>query len=76
MAVTSKNPNDGSIYLALFNISDKNDEKVVVQLSDLGIKNADVINMWTGKKIGTVKDEVAVTLKAHASLLYKLKFKK
>lgn len=76
VAVTSKNPNDGSIYLALFNISDKNDEKVVVQLSDLGIKNADVINMWTGKKIGTVKDEVAVTLKAHASLLYKLKFKK
>lgn len=76
VAVTSKNPNDGSIYLALFNISDINDEKVVVQLSDLGIKNADVTNMWTGKKIGTVEDEVAVTLKAHASLLYKLKIKK
>ncbi|WP_245600548.1 alpha-galactosidase [Flavobacterium daejeonense] len=76
VAVTSKNPKDGSIYLALFNISDNASEKVAVRLADLGIKNAEVTDMWTGKKIGAVKDEVTVTLNAHASVLYKLKSKK
>ncbi|GEL10987.1 Alpha galactosidase A [Flavobacterium glycines] len=76
VAVTSKNPKDGSIYLALFNISDKFSEKVAVRLADLGIKNAEVTNMWTGEKLGAVKDEVTVTLNAHASVLYKLKSKK
>jgi hypothetical protein len=76
VAVSSKNPKDGSIYLALFNISDKSSEKVVVRLADLGIKNAEVTNMWTGEKLGALKDEVVVSLNAHASVLYKLKSKK
>lgn len=76
VAVTSKNPKDGSIYLALFNISDNSSEKVAVRLADLGIKNAEVTNMWTGEKLGAVKGEVVVSLNAHASVLYKLKSKK
>ena len=76
VAVTSKNPKDGSIYLALFNISDRDLKEVSVRLADLGIKNAEITNMWTGKKVGTVKDEVVVSLKEHASVLYKLKAKK
>ncbi|MNG38048.1 hypothetical protein D3C84_1255950 [compost metagenome] len=76
MAVTSKNPKDGSIYLALFNISDKNTEKVTVSLSNLGIKNAEVTNMWTAKKVGSVSNEISASLAAHSSVLYKLKVKK
>ncbi len=76
VAVTSKNPKDGSIYLALFNISDNSSEKVAVRLADFGIKNAEVTNMWTGEKLGAVKGEVVVSLNAHASVLYKLKSKK
>ncbi len=74
--MTSKNPKDGSIYLALFNISDNSSEKVAVRLADFGIKNAEVTNMWTGEKLGAVKGEVVVSLNAHASVLYKLKSKK
>jgi len=76
VAVTSKNPKDGSIYLALFNISDKKTENVTVSLSDLGIKNADVTNLWTGKKVGSVSNEISASLAAHSSVLYKLKAKK
>ncbi|MBA0883971.1 glycoside hydrolase family 27 protein [Flavobacterium undicola] len=76
VAVTSKNPKDGSIYLALFNISDRDLKEVSVRLADLGINNAEITNMWTGKKVGAVKGEVTVSLKEHASVLYKLKAKK
>ncbi|MNY70525.1 hypothetical protein D3C86_2086800 [compost metagenome] len=74
--MTSKNPKDGSIYLALFNISDKKTENVTVSLSDLGIKNAAVTNLWTGKKVGSVSNEISASLAAHSSVLYKLKEKK
>ena len=54
IAVTSKNAKDGSVYLALFNISDKDSQKVSVNLSDLGISgSAEVLNMWTGEKSKT-----------------------
>jgi len=76
VAVTSRNPKDGSIYLALFNISDKSKDKVTVLLSELGIKNAEVTNLWTGKKVSSVSNEIAIPLAAHSSVLYKLKSKK
>ncbi|MFL9832170.1 glycoside hydrolase family 27 protein [Flavobacterium sp. ST-87] len=76
VAMTSRNPKDGSVYLALFNISDKNDVKVSVPLADLGITKADAVDLWSGKKTATVTNEISVSLKAHASVLYKLKAKK
>lgn len=76
VAITSKNPKDGSIYLALFNISDRDFREVSVALTDLGISNAEITDMWTGKKVGTVKDKISVSVREHASVLYKLKSKK
>jgi hypothetical protein len=77
IAVTSKNPKDGSVYLALFNISDTDSQNVSVSLSDLGIAGfAGGINMWTGEKLNVSSKEVSVTLKPHSSVLYKLKSKK
>jgi alpha-galactosidase len=77
IAVTSKNPKDGSVYLALFNISDTDSQNVSVKLSDLGIAGfAGGINMWTGEKLNLSSKEVSVTLKPHSSVLYKLKSKK
>jgi len=77
IAVTSKNPKDGSIYLALINISDADSQKVSVNLSDLGIAGfASGSNMWTGEKLNLSSKEVSATLKPHSSVLYKLNSKK
>ncbi|MGQ7947119.1 glycoside hydrolase family 27 protein [Flavobacterium sp. WC2509] len=76
VAITSRNKKDGSIYLALFNISNIDAEKVSVSFADLGIKAAEITDMWTGMKIAPTSNEVSVSLKAHASVLYKLKSKK
>ncbi|MFC5683060.1 glycoside hydrolase family 27 protein [Flavobacterium sp. MAHUQ-51] len=76
VAITSRNPKDKSIYLALFNISDRDFRDVSVRLADLGITSAEITNMWTGEKLGLVKDEIVVSVKEHGSVLYKLKSKK
>lgn len=73
VAVTSKNPGTGETYLALFNISD-GELTVEAALSDLGIDKAvKATNMWTGEKVGKVKDTVSATLAPHACVLYSLK---
>ena len=77
IAVTSKNTKDGSVYLALFNISDNASQKVSVNLSDLGIStSAEVLNMWTGEKSKVTSKEITADLKPHSSVLYQLKNKK
>ena len=77
IAVTSRNPKDGSIYLALFNISDTDSQKVSVSLSDLGITGfAAGSNMWTGEKLNISSKDISATLKPHSAVLYQLKSKK
>jgi hypothetical protein len=77
IAVTSKNAKDGSVYLALFNISDTASETVTVNLSDLGISDAaEVLNMWTGEKSKVASTAISAVLKPHSSILYQLKSKK
>ncbi|MGO4773243.1 glycoside hydrolase family 27 protein [Flavobacterium sp. W22_SRS_FK3] len=77
IAVTSKNPKDGSVYLALFNISDTALENIAVKLSELGISGtSEVLDMWTGKKLNISSKEISATLKPHSAVLYKLKPKK
>lgn len=73
IAVTSKNAKDGSVYLALFNISDKASQNVSVNLSDLGITGpAEVLNMWTGEKAKITLKELGKDLQPHSSVLYQL----
>ncbi|MFH6957086.1 glycoside hydrolase family 27 protein [Flavobacterium aquidurense] len=77
IAVTSKNPKDGSVYLALFNISDTAIENISVNLSDLGISGSvQVSNLWTGEKSTVASAAISATLKPHSSVLYQLKSKK
>ncbi|WP_116788909.1 glycoside hydrolase family 27 protein [Flavobacterium psychrotrophum] len=73
IAVTSKNPKDGSTYLALFNISES-EKEVAVTLADLGVSgNVKVTDMWnSAAKGGTVSGIISASLKPHSSVLYKL----
>ena len=77
IAVTSKNPKDGSIYLALFNIADTVTENVAVNLSDLGLSGSvEVLNIWTGEKSKVSSVAISADLKPHSAVLYQLKSKK
>jgi hypothetical protein len=77
IAVTSKNAKDGSTYLALFNISDANTEKVSVNTSELNLSGKlELTNLWTGDKTTITSGEITVELKPHSSVLYKIKSKK
>lgn len=72
VAITSKNPNTGETYLALFNISDEAEpQEISVPLNEADINFA-VTNLWTGETVGTFSNTFSQTLNAHASGLYKL----
>ncbi len=76
VAITSRNPNTGDIYLALFNISDISlPVEVSVNLADLGIDaDCTVKNLWTGENVGLVSGLFSVNLTAHACGLFKLSY--
>jgi len=74
VAITSKNPNTGEVYLALFNISDSEEPvNVSVDLAELGL-NAEctVMDLWSNEDLGTASDTFSQPLAAHASGLFKL----
>ncbi len=75
VAITSRNPKTGEVYLALFNLSDeKEGQKIGVNLADLGIKGkCSVTDMWSGKKKGVFSKEFSGVFCSHACGLYKLK---
>jgi hypothetical protein len=75
LAVTSVNVKTGERYLALFNISDNATPlEISVALSDLGIKGkASVTDMWTGKAVGKVANNILATIPAHGCKLFSLK---
>jgi hypothetical protein len=75
VAITSKNPDTGEIYLALFNISDGEEPlNVGVELSELGIDGeCSANNMWTGEDLGNFSESISKNLSAHESILLKLK---
>ena len=73
LAVTSENKQTGETYLALFNIGDRQNEKLTVPLSSLGLKGShNVIDMWTSKKLGRARGSFSYTLRPHECLLVKL----
>lgn len=74
IAITSYNPQTNEVYLALFNVDDKDDKEISVNLKDLGLNgDCKVMNMWSGEEMGTFSNEFSQTLKPHASGLYKFK---
>lgn len=74
LAVSSVNKKTGQTYLALFNISDKETPlSISVSLSTLGLKSAQITDIWTGKNEGIRKEKVFVHLAPHSCKLYSLK---
>jgi alpha-galactosidase len=65
---------NGSKYVALFNKSDSS-QHIAVSLSDIGIKKScTVIDLWSGKVIGTCKDELSSVINKHGAGLYQFKW--
>ncbi len=77
VAITSRNPKTGEVYVALFNLSDdKVAAKVTVDLAELGIKGkCTVTDLWTGKKVGGFSKQFFRLLNSHACGLYKFSIK-
>jgi hypothetical protein len=73
-AVTSENPVTGEIYLALFNIDDKEIKDISVSAEDLHITGKfEITDMWTGKPVGKYQDNFTRKLNPHQCGLYKIK---
>jgi len=74
VGITSRNSKTDEVYLALFNIMDEKPLSISVNLKTIGLNgDVEVMDMWTGKKLGKVSNDFLVTLNPHASGLYKLK---
>ncbi|MCD8262103.1 MAG: glycoside hydrolase family 27 protein, partial [Bacteroides sp.] len=72
VAITSRNPHTGEVYLALFNTDDEKSQEVEVNLKDLGLNgDLQVINLWSGESLGVVSNDFSQTLRPHESGLYK-----
>ncbi|PXV60188.1 alpha galactosidase A [Dysgonomonas alginatilytica] len=73
LAITSRNPKTGDIYLALFNIQDGKSDTVGVSFADVGIKNgSSVEDVWSGEKLGAFTGSFSRTLSPHSCGLYKI----
>ena len=69
LAITSTDPHTGT-YLAVFNLSDDSTRNIKVNLKDLGLSGSrKVRDLWSGKSLGKVNNQYAVTLRPHASIL-------
>jgi alpha-galactosidase len=76
VAITSKDIKKGITYLALFNISDKEEPlniSVNLKALNLGKKKVHITDMWTGRQAGTAQGLLSKTLQRHSCLLLMLK---
>ncbi len=62
---------EGCRYLALFNLSDE-ERTVSVDIAKTEIEHPSVRDLWEHRDIGTQKKKIKVTLRPHASVMYKL----
>ena len=74
LAMTSRNPESGEVYLALFNISDSEQPLTLsVDLQELGFDtDCLVTNLWTGEELERASESISVDLAAHECRLFKL----
>ncbi|GAP73264.1 glycoside hydrolase family 27 protein [Candidatus Symbiothrix dinenymphae] len=74
VAITSRNSKTGEVYLAIFNLNDKDNQTISVDFGELGITGShSFTDMWSGKKTGNYENKFSQTLSPHASKLYKIK---
>ncbi len=69
----SEDDEDGSLYVALFNLSDEL-QTVACPLEELGVSTikAEVRDLWQKKNLGIVETELSAELPAHDAALLKL----
>jgi hypothetical protein len=74
LAVTSRNPNNGDVYLAVFNLSDTDKKAVQVDFGELEISGkCHISDMWSGEQAEEQEGSLTLTLLPHCSKLYKIK---
>ncbi len=74
VAVTSRNERTGEVYLALFNLHDRENQEIRVNLAELGIPGScSVTEMWNNEKQDKVAGHLTRSLSPHSSVLLKLK---
>lgn len=72
--VWAANADDGSVYVALFNVNNAGDAvDVGIDFNTLGLKGPFTVrDLWQRKDVGQQAVRISATLKPHASALYKL----
>ncbi|MEJ2881670.1 glycoside hydrolase family 27 protein [Pedobacter sp. GR22-6] len=74
VAITSRNKKTGERYLAFFNLGDKENATVSVNLSELGISGKHKIKeLWTGKVTQSSAANISQEIVPHGSKLYSIK---
>ncbi|AGF57859.1 hypothetical protein B0P06_003833 [Clostridium saccharoperbutylacetonicum] len=70
----SKDNNDDSCYIALFNLSEIS-KTITVSLKDIGINShAFIRDLWKHENLDSVENIVTANVPSHGAALYKLKF--
>jgi hypothetical protein len=61
-------------YLAVFNVADGEIKETIIDIpiKEIGIANAKITDLWTGKTIGTFSNSFSTKLKSHACGFYRL----
>jgi alpha-galactosidase len=61
-------------FLAVFNIADgeTNEANINISLKEIGIANAKITDLWTGKTIGTFSNTFSPEIKPHACGFYRI----
>jgi hypothetical protein len=68
----SKDNNDNSFYLAVFNLSEES-QTLKVSLKEIGIDaKVSVRDLWKHENLTPVEDEIVADVPSHCALLYKL----
>ena len=63
---------DGSVYVALFNLSEE-EKEITACFEELELSGTyQIRDLWAGKDQGTVEGKVAATIAPHGAAVYKL----
>ncbi|MFT3739250.1 MAG: glycoside hydrolase family 27 protein [Breznakibacter sp.] len=74
VAITSRNKDNGDVYLALFNLKDAESQDVSVSFNELGLSGKhNVWDMWGKKSLGKFENQITFNLKPHACILLNIK---
>jgi hypothetical protein len=73
IAWTAEDQRTTDKYLALFNATDTTGKEISVKFDQIGLKGThSVIDLWTGKDLGSFTDEFTQTINIHGAGLYKI----